>query len=260
MLSTISTPVLLLLAGAIGILLGLLLSMLFSRESKSEIETEIPEKYKKEGYAEAARILYSPATKRTITQLDGDFYSDFQSLTPEQKKRVLRLTDVWGQWSGHTKTLVSYTTVIPTQTAPLEATYTPPFAETGSVPFPPLPQEKEFGLGQPGSRGLSDLEELGIKIPEEVTPIPAVISFTPTKKIPEKKPPTIVEQINSILDDIVAGTPDQTRGIHLEDNGHEGVTVLVGMERFNGVDAVPYPEVQQLIHKAVARWESSVDK
>ena len=49
------------------------------------------------------------------------------------------------------------------------------------------------------------------------------------------------------------------KGIRLEDNGHEGVTVWVGVEKFDGVDEVPYPDAKQLIRTAVARWEEETE-
>jgi hypothetical protein len=68
-----------------------------------------------------------------------------------------------------------------------------------------------------------------------------------------------VEQINDVLGAMLINTPDQKRAIHLTDNGHEGVLVWVGLEKFNGVDEVPYPEVQQLIRAAVAKWEEQTE-
>jgi hypothetical protein len=100
MFSTISTPVSLAIAAAVGLLVGLLISSFFNREPKSDSDNLLPDKYVKDGYTEAARLFYSPATKTTITFLDGDFYESFLSLTPEQKKRVLRLAGSWSDWSG----------------------------------------------------------------------------------------------------------------------------------------------------------------
>jgi hypothetical protein len=76
---------------------------------------------------------------------------------------------------------------------------------------------------------------------------------------PKQEPLTIVEQINDVLEKMLANTPDQKRGIHLMDNGNDGVLVWVGIEKFNGVDEVPYPEVQQLIRAAVAQWEAQTE-
>lgn len=261
MFSSVSTTVLLLLAGVVGLLLGLLISTLFNREPKSSVDSSLPENLVKEGYAEAARLIYSPATKKVITQIDGDFYKDFIPLTPEQKKRVLRILQAWTEWcrqstpqnesnansSSTNEVAKPIGAVTPSQSvlAPVKSinlTLTDPI-----ISFPTV---------------AANLSELGIEVPRIVEPIPAVLSFGQKKTTAplQKEPLTIVEQINEILKKLTTGTPDEKRQIRLTDNGHEGVTVWVGMDHYNGVDAVPLPEVQQLIRSAVARWEEETDK
>jgi hypothetical protein len=260
MLSSIPTPVLLILAVVIGLLIGLLAASLLNREPKISTDAPLPEKYTKNGYAEAARILYSPAAKKVVTFLDGDYYDDFATLTPEQKRRVTRLLESWNEWGG----------VTPTSTAPAAApngadqlraslfdtpAAIPAAAAISAVPekkIPPLPvvNINEF-TAKPES-----LEDLGIEVPKIVEPIPQVIKFGgTTSKLPPEKPKTIVDQINEKLEQIIAGTPNANRGIRLEDNGHQGVIVWVGLSRYEGVDQVTDPEVHALIKKAVARWE-----
>jgi hypothetical protein len=105
------------------------------------------------------------------------------------------------------------------------------------------------------------LEDLGIEVPKPVAPIPMVVSIGLGKQpVIEKKPETIVDQINNKLKEVIINIPDEKRDIHLEDNGHEGVTVWVGLEKFSGVDAVPYPDVQRLIRTAVSNWENDIEK
>ena len=69
----------------------------------------------------------------------------------------------------------------------------------------------------------------------------------------------IIDQINEVLKDILANSPEKQRGISLVDNGHAGVQVWIGAERFNGIDVIPYPEVKKLIQAAVARWEEETE-
>lgn len=266
MLSTISTPVLLILALVIGVLVGLLLSSLFNREPKTSGENPLPEKLSKEGYAEYVRLLYSPAIKKIVTYLDDDYYDDFATLTPDQKKRVLRLLSSWSEWGGVTPKTTGQAANPATVTTPA------PVAETlaAAVKVPPLPETPERSAFKtednldliPGLVQKSEsLEDLGIVVPEPVAPIPAVISFSlgGPAKIPEK-PKTIVEQINAKLEELMVETSSQNKGLRLEDNGHQGVVVWVGIERYDGVDAVPYPDAQKLIKEAVARWEEDSEK
>jgi hypothetical protein len=266
MFSSISTPVVFVLALVIGLLVGLLVSSLFNREPKSPDENPVPEKFVKEGYAEAARILYTPAAKKVVTFLDGDYYESFDTLTPDQKKRVLRLITSWGEWGGTTpKPQTQPVASIETEKPATPAAISNPekLAAIGvltkpSLTMPPLPAGETI----PGVQAKPEtLEDLGIKVPSIVTPIPAVISLNlgAAAKIPEK-PKTIVDQINTKLDEIMAGTPNSKKGIYLEDNGHQGVTVWVGLAHYSGVDAVPDPDVKAMIKEAVTRWEEESEK
>ena len=245
MASTLSTPMMLALAGVVGILLGLLISTLVKSEPKSNPEENpLPKKFIDKGYAEAARLYFSPAEKRSLTQLDGDFYPDFSALTPEQKKRVLRILQSWQEWAGNPAATSQVSPAAGSQVGPAASsqttqaafTRTATAAEGRTVVIPPLPKERE-----PLTRAELDQNVTVVK--------PAAPAAKPAK------PLTIVEQINDILTEVVANSPESKRGIRLMDDGHQGVLVWVGLEKFNGVDQVPYPEVQQLIRTAVARWE-----
>ncbi len=66
---------------------------------------------------------------------------------------------------------------------------------------------------------------------------------------------SIVAQIDQILQDRLAGTPLAGRGIHLQESPEGGVIVWVGLQRFEGIDAVPDPEVKAAIRQAVKAWE-----
>ena len=224
MFTSFSVPLLLVLAGLVGLLLGLLFSILFGGDSKSNQKNTLPKKYADEGYAEAARLYYSPAAKKAITQLDGDYYSDFAVLTPEQKKRVLRLLQAWQTWSGQSPITVPEPVAVKTA-APAVAAEVHATIPTEQLPHVSPILDESAALDEPTSA----------------------------------KAQTIVEQINDVLEKILAASPDNKRSISLKDNGHDGVIVWVGLEKFNGVDEVPYPDVQKLIRAAVERWEAETE-
>jgi hypothetical protein len=66
---------------------------------------------------------------------------------------------------------------------------------------------------------------------------------------------SIVAQIDEILQDRLVGTPLAGRGIQLQESPEGGVIVWVGLQRFEGIDAVPDPEVKTAIRQAVEAWE-----
>ena len=67
---------------------------------------------------------------------------------------------------------------------------------------------------------------------------------------------SIVGQINSVLQARLAGTPLAGKGIRLQESLEGGVTVWVGISKFDGVDAVPDDEIKTVIRAAITEWEN----
>jgi hypothetical protein len=90
----------------------------------------------------------------------------------------------------------------------------------------------------------------------EIRPVPATI-------LPVKiaEPPTtpvaksIVGQINDVLQARIAGTSLAAKLVRLGETPGGGVLVFVGTARYEGIDAVPDPEVVAAIRAAIAEWE-----
>lgn len=120
----------------------------------------------------------------------------------------------------------------------LTAAVTPP------VPQPPLSQPLPASTNQAS------------------TPLPP-ISFKPAAKsaepAAEKKPappPTsIVGQINLVLQEKLAGSPLEDRGISMSQSAEGGVIVTVGASQYFGVDDVPDAEIKSFIRTAIKEWE-----
>ncbi len=103
--------------------------------------------------------------------------------------------------------------------------------------------------------------EGGASVP--IQPPPAAASSTPpTAKEAPPAPPappsaSIVAQINDILQSKLIGTPLAARGIRLQESPGGMVTVWIGVQHFEGIEAVPDAEVQAIIRQAVAAWEKA---
>ena len=69
-------------------------------------------------------------------------------------------------------------------------------------------------------------------------------------------PKSMIQQINDILQDEIASSPTEKRGIRLMESADGSVRVLLGVQSY-ALDDVPDESVQTLIRKAVAIWEKS---
>jgi hypothetical protein len=223
------TPLFLVLAAVIGLLVGLLVSSLFSsREPKSTDSNEPPQEMVKDGFAEAVSLWYSPSGKKIVTQLDGGFYRDFLVLSADQKTRVNKLLALWSNWAGK----VTEEKIEPTS-APILDHQTDNEADLPAV-APVLDWSVQEALKS-----------------EETTEK----AILPKKD----KPTTIAGQISLIIDKMLVDSPIKEKGIKLIENSNQGVDVWIGLEKFDGIDAIPYPDVQHLIREAVAQWEREME-
>lgn len=72
-----------------------------------------------------------------------------------------------------------------------------------------------------------------------------------------RRPLTMVEQINKILDQKLAELPGANRGVRLVEGAGGSVRVYVGVEGYDAIDDVPDAEIRRLIREAVAEWEAA---
>jgi hypothetical protein len=94
---------------------------------------------------------------------------------------------------------------------------------------------------------------LGTDRTSSVRPAPAE---TPAKRAAPRRPASMVEQINAILEKRLLERPELSRGIRLAEGPGGAIKVYVGIDSYNGIDDVPGADIRQLIREAVAEWEA----
>lgn len=261
------TPIYLVLAAVIGLLVGLLIANIFSgRESRDQKKNQPPKEMQTEGFIDAIRLWFSPAGKKIIIEMDDEYYREPNTLTTDQKTRVLKFLSLWQEWAGQNVKIQPVTPQEEVYPA-AEMKYVEEF-EPAEVAKPEPDMYEEFKFEE---RILPEVE----KTPEEqFAPIPPFKSSPeeydavsdlqasleyqeeePQAEPVEKKNLSITEQIGAILEEMLEGTPLKEKGIKLIENQLHGVDVWVGMNKYEGIDSVPDQEVKDLIRNAVIRWE-----
>jgi hypothetical protein len=71
-----------------------------------------------------------------------------------------------------------------------------------------------------------------------------------------RRPISMVEQINEILDRKLLERPQLKRGVRLAEGPGGAIKVYIGIDSYNAIDDVPDADVRQLIRDSVAEWES----
>ncbi len=92
-------------------------------------------------------------------------------------------------------------------------------------------------------------------------PVPPVVPIAPNpgkKEVPPKPVmKSIIEQINDVLQARLATSTLKDRDIQLIEGSNGSVVVQDGINRYEGLEAVPDTEITTLIRAAITEWEKS---
>lgn len=234
----------------VGFILGALILLLVTRKEKGSQEAPHPAPGSPPQPAAAApqgvRLLSDPATGKLMVELSGRPTASASSLNEDQRKTLEKAYGDLGEWLGKQPPL-------PVQ--PLQRPAEQPPAALPLVTPPPAqePASRPSGLR---ARLANTKDALPGNMPPAVEPVPATL-FQPAKPNPEAAhpAPTMVMQIDEILQEMAAQSPLANRGIRITEEPRQGVVVWIATTRYQGIDSVPDPDARALIRAAVAEWE-----
>jgi hypothetical protein len=228
----------------LGIIAGMLLNTLSDdNETSPSSVDEAPPGGRKGRYTPVARLWRERGAGTLVVEMDGKAMVSPEPLTDIQRERLEKSARDLRAWLGMglsaTEPKVedpSHSDIDLSRVIPHEA------AKENSSPGQTAAVTASVAAAAAAARGTPPPPPAQ-KIKDE----PAAL---PTSK-------SIVSQIEDILQDMIAGTPLEKRDVHLVEDPTHGVVVKVGLERYEGIDSVPDPEVKKVIQAAVQEWEKT---
>lgn len=208
----------------IGFLLGLGLGSLFSGQRSPK---NLPAKM---GRVEVARLWRDEQTGKLIPEMNGQELQQPGSMSAAQQASLFQAVLDLRPWIN-----VQDKAPAPLQTGP---PITP-------VSRPAAAQPNQQPIQRPS---MNPVDVLARAISADVHG-------------PDTVSQSIVAQIDAILQQKLADPalmPSQlnSRAIRLMELPGKGMVVMVGLDRYDSVEAVPDPEIRGLIHACVAEWEA----
>jgi hypothetical protein len=165
------------------------------------------------------------------------------SLSADQRRRLIEMLNIMRPW--------------------LEGRSAPAAPSSIRTPAPPpstRPTTLDERLNTFGGTSTESKPAASQPISPPSTQTPGPPAARPSTIAKEDRPVTpansIVSQIDTILQDRLAGTHLEERGIFLAQSPERGVIVYVGLTRYNGIDELPDAEIKAAIRAAIAEWEN----
>lgn len=165
------------------------------------------------------------------------------SLSAEQRKRLIDMLNIMRPWLEGRPAAAPASSARPTVPPPPSSkptTLEDRLKAIGSAPAPSKPAPVQSASAP--------------------RPIAQPASSRPATIAKEDRPSaaanSIVGQIDAVLQERLAGTSLEERGIFLAQSPEGSVNVYVGLTRYSGIDEVPDPEIKAAIRAAIAEWEN----
>jgi hypothetical protein len=200
---------------------------------------------------EILRLWRDPDTGRVITEFQNRAIRDPRTLSVSERDYLLRLAKDWSAWLGIPESKptekVEASPVVPASpealTGPTDPSNLAAPADLAAEPAPVVVAAAAAGVQE--NLPVAPLA----KVSPAIMPLPA----PPT-------PLSIVQQVDEILQEILASRPTPGPTIKLVEDQKDGVIVWVNTNKYVGIESVTDPEVRAIIRLAAVEWERRTEK
>jgi hypothetical protein len=163
--------------------------------------------------------------------MDGARLNDKTELQPGQFQRLLSLVLDLRPWLETAQAAAPKPESVPEPPPPAA-----PYTESAPQPLPPVAP-----VPAPTQPPVQAVNKKVVPVVEVTPPAPVLDS--------------IIQQIDKVLQAKLETSPFKDRGIQLVEGPGGIVIVKDGINKYEGVDAIPDPEIKTLIRQAVTDWE-----
>ena len=167
------------------------------------------------GRKEAARVWLDEGQSKLVVEMDGKIFHAPDEMMANEKGKFTTLLKDLESWSAG---------VSPQTPEPAIPAADVPFLEANPIQKPPKQSL------------LNSMNEV----------------LHPKTAQPAEK--SLASQVNDVLQEMIAGTPLAQRGLSLSETPEKGLQVMIGLEKYAGIDEVPDEAVRAAIHQAVDEW------
>lgn len=251
-----------------GIFIGAVLTFLIMRATRkgpepSEPDREVKTASLKEGYQPMVSLWLDRKTGKLATEIHGKMIADPHKFSQRMRRGMLKLALEWQRWiniPGDLEMPASIRKPPKQQPPPIEKRPEPQAAPVQEPIKPqPAPERKETQLIVPSQETSASQTFIQPQpIPEKIKP-PSILSSLvgAARSSEEDSQPakSMVDQIDEILQEMLENSPLAKKGIRVVKDPVKGVVVWVGLDHYDGIGAVPDPEILAMLRSAVERWE-----
>lgn len=148
---------------------------------------------------------------------------------------------------------------LPGKTLPEQSAPTPPVS-------PPRPNLRQAGVIWEDEKsklflqiGDTLIRAKALLQQEEAPPSPPVsppVSPPAKEEVIQAGSLSIVEQVDDILQENLARSPLNEKGIHLKEDPQKGMIIWVGLASYENITDIPDQSIREIIRAAVRKWES----
>lgn len=238
----------------LGVVAGLLLGALRGDpQEETRPEQETPPGGRSGRYLPVVRLWREKTSETMIVEMEGKSYLLPEPLTMDQRERLEKAASELAGWLG---VVVGNAPVqLPAASRPAEGQVVLPAAQLASAPAAdrvsvepaqPVPATPPANPAYPvASPTLTGQRQV---TPQTLSPVSMA---APVKE----EPKSIVGQIGAILQDMLLSSGLDSHGVSLTEDPRKGVVVWIGLDHFDGIDAVTDAEIKGIIRSAVGEWE-----